>query len=58
MALLPRHREWLSRRGHVYLAHTSAPIDEEVWFSQEDVASGRDTVVAATLAWIREAASE
>jgi len=41
--------------GHRYLAHTSAPIDEEVWFTREDVAAGRDTVVAAAIDWIREA---
>ena len=38
--------------GHVYLAHTGAPVDEEVWFTAEDVANGRDTVVAAAVAWI------
>ncbi|MCK5377965.1 MAG: hypothetical protein KAJ78_01125 [Acidobacteria bacterium] len=38
--------------GHRYLAHTSAPIDEEVWLTQEDVVQGRDTVVEAAIAWI------
>jgi hypothetical protein len=39
--------------GHRYLAHTAAPVDEEVWLTQEDVALGRDTVVAAAVRWIR-----
>jgi hypothetical protein len=38
--------------GHVYLAHTGAPVDEEVWLTREDVIEGRDTVVEAAKAWI------
>jgi hypothetical protein len=38
--------------GHQYMAHRSAPIDEEVWLTQEDVVQGRDTVVEAAIAWI------
>lgn len=38
--------------GHVYMAHTSAPIDEEVWLTKDDVARGVDTVVEAAIAWI------
>ena len=38
--------------GHVYMAHKSAPIDQYVWFTQEDVANGNDTVVEAAVAWI------
>jgi hypothetical protein len=35
------------------MAHSSAPIDEEVWLTQEDVAKGEDTVVKAAMAWIK-----
>jgi hypothetical protein len=35
-----------------YLAHTELAVDEEVWFTQEDVANGDDTVVKAALKWI------
>ena len=38
--------------GHRYLAHTSAPVDEQVWLTQADVIAGRDTVVEAAIAWI------
>ncbi len=38
--------------GHRYLAHTPAPVDEEVWLTQEDVIAGRDTVVQAAIEWI------
>ena len=40
--------------GHKYVAHTSAPIDEEVWLSRDDVAAGRDTVVIRAIEWIRD----
>jgi hypothetical protein len=40
--------------GRHYLAHTSAPIDEEVWFTRKDVIAGRDTVAAAAISWIQE----
>jgi len=43
--------------GHEYLAHRSAPIDEEVWLTREDVIAGRDTVVAAAIDWIRRETS-
>lgn len=54
--------EWTFRRakgsgylidGHRYLPHTGAPVDEEVWFTLEDVIAGRDTVADAAIAWIR-----
>jgi C-terminal processing protease CtpA/Prc len=38
--------------GHRYLAHTPAPVDEEVWLTREDVIAGRDTVVEAAVRWI------
>ncbi|MDX1500993.1 MAG: S41 family peptidase [Thermoanaerobaculia bacterium] len=45
--------------GHEYLAHKSAPIDEKVWFTLEDVIAGRDTVAAAAIDWIlRESARD
>ena len=34
------------------LAHTGAPVDEEVWLTRDDVAQGRDTVVEAAIKWI------
>ena len=34
------------------MAHTSAPVDEEVWLTREDVIEGRDTVVEAAVDWI------
>lgn len=37
-----------------YMAHTSAPIDEVVWLTQEDVANGDDTVVKAAMDWINK----
>ena len=37
---------------HTYMAHRSAPIDEEVWFTPDDVAHGRDTVVERAVEWI------
>lgn len=39
--------------GHVYLAHTGVEIEEEVWFTKDDVAQGNDTVVESALGWIR-----
>ncbi len=38
--------------GHHYLAHTGVRPDVEVWLTRDDVAAGRDTVVAAALRWI------
>ena len=38
--------------GHQYLAHTGVQPDEVVWLTPDDVASGRDTVVHAAIAWI------
>lgn len=35
-----------------YLIHKGAPVDERIWFTQEDVAQGRDTVVETAIAWI------
>ena len=55
--------EWHFSRGtgsgyliedHQYLAHTGAPIDEEVWFTLDDVIAGRDTVAASAISWILE----
>ena len=37
---------------HQYLAHIGLEPDEPVWFTQEDVAQGIDTVVEAALDWI------
>jgi hypothetical protein len=37
---------------HEYLTHDEVRVDEAVWLTAEDVAVGRDTVVAAALAWI------
>ncbi len=39
--------------GHRYMAHTPAPVDEEVWLTLDDVVEGRDTVVEAAIRWIR-----
>ena len=36
-----------------YLIHTDFPVDERVWLTPDDVASGRDTVVHAALDWLR-----
>jgi hypothetical protein len=38
--------------GHRYLAHTGVQVDREVWLTRDDVAEGRDTVVAAAVRWI------
>lgn len=38
--------------NHEYLTHSPLLPDEEVWFEQEDVANGVDTVIKAALAWI------
>lgn len=55
------HSNWIFQRGtgsgylvdgHEYIAHVSAPIDEEVWLTREDVANGDDTVVKAAIDWI------
>jgi hypothetical protein len=35
-----------------YLAHYAINPDEEVWFTQEDVAKGEDTVVKRAIGWI------
>lgn len=35
-----------------YLIHTGAPVDDRVWFTQEDVVQGKDTVVESAIAWI------
>jgi hypothetical protein len=35
-----------------YLARTESHVDEEIWFTHDDVANGEDTVVKAALAWI------
>ncbi|MFC2119188.1 S41 family peptidase [Bacteroidota bacterium] len=40
-----------------YLIHTGAPVDEEVWFTYEDVAKGEDTVVKAAMAWINNSST-
>ena len=39
-----------------YLTHTELEIDEEVWFTQEDVAQGHDTVVERAIEWIQNLA--
>jgi len=39
--------------GHQYLAHTGVQVDQEVWLTRDDVAEGRDTVVAAAVRWIK-----
>jgi hypothetical protein len=38
--------------GHRYFAHTGVQVDREVWLTRDDVAEGRDTVVAAAVRWI------
>ena len=38
--------------GHQYLAHTGVQVDQEVWLTRNDVAEGRDTVVAVAVRWI------
>ena len=38
--------------GHVYLTHTGAQPDMNVWLKRDDVAAGRDTVVEAAVRWI------
>ena len=38
--------------NHQYLAHIGLEPDEYVWFDQQDVANGVDTVVEAALEWI------
>jgi hypothetical protein len=35
-----------------YLIHTDLAVDERVWLQPEDVAAGRDTVVAAARRWL------
>jgi hypothetical protein len=37
---------------HEYLTHDEVRVDDPIWLTAEDVASGRDTVVEAALAWI------
>jgi len=44
--------------GHSYLAHIGAPVDEEVWFTLNDVVAGRDTVANAAISWILEQLAE
>jgi len=39
---------------HDYLIHTEFPVGERVWLTPSDVASGKDTVVGAALAWINQ----
>jgi hypothetical protein len=36
-----------------YLTHDEVKVDQPVWLTSSDVAIGKDTVVAAALAWIR-----
>ncbi len=43
----------LSNPGE-YLTHDLLPVDHEVWFTLDDVAEGRDTVVETAIEWIRE----
>jgi len=43
--------------GHVYMAHRSANIDEEIWLTREDVANGDDTVVKRAIEWINNTSS-
>lgn len=37
---------------HTYLTHSEFPIDEHVWLTPADVATGKDTVVEAAMQWI------
>ena len=37
-----------------FLIHTEFHVDEPVWLTPEDVASGKDTVVLAALHWLHE----
>ncbi len=39
--------------GHEYLSHKGLQPDERVWFTQEDVSEGVDTVIKSAIAWIR-----
>jgi hypothetical protein len=43
----------LDSEDQVMLRSEQTP-ETEVWFTQDDVAAGRDTVVEAALAWIAE----
>jgi hypothetical protein len=40
-----------------YLIHTGAPVDDKVWFTKDDVAKGRDTVVETAISWINKTLS-
>jgi len=55
------NQDWFFTRGTgsgylydegIFMAHRSAPIDEEVWLEQDDVANGIDTVVERAINWI------
>jgi len=37
-----------------FLIHTEFPVDEAVWLRPDDFREGRDTVVEAALAWLRQ----
>jgi len=36
-----------------FLIHTEFPVDESVWLTPDDVAAGKDTVVATALRWLQ-----
>jgi hypothetical protein len=39
-----------------YLTHEESRVDERVWLTPRDAASGRDTVLARALSWVSQAA--
>jgi Peptidase family S41/Tricorn protease C1 domain len=51
MRYAPSDAYLVSRRGH-YLTHEELKVDFPVWLAPHDVSEGRDTVVAAAVAWI------
>jgi hypothetical protein len=52
MRYAPSDAYLVARRGF-YLTHEELKVDFPVWLAPHDVAEGRDTVVAAAVAWIK-----
>jgi hypothetical protein len=53
LAHAKRHSRWYAERRLSGIDPATA-TEAEVWFTQDDVAAGRDTVIEAALAWIAE----